>query len=141
MIDCKDCKKNNLKHFSSNYVAGHDNPLFSFNYMTTNNNYNFKRIKNNELDDFKIKLIEKLIELEKNYKVKDLMSLRKKTIYESFSLDEIKFRGNNISSSNDTKVHVFRITSDYRMLCIFSDVAPLFYVIGFDFRYDAYCHG
>jgi len=141
MINCEKCDKNNLKHLTSSFVTNYDNSLFSFKYLTKNNKYNFNRLQNDELNNFKVSLIDKIKKLETEYTTRELMSIRKKSIHESFSIDRIRFKANNINYSNDTKVHVFRVTSDYRMICLFSDVAPIFYIIGFDLRFDAYDHG
>lgn len=140
-MDCASCKKNNLIHFESKLGIKYDYPIFSFKYLTNNKKYNFDAIPPKELNDFKVQLLSKIQTLETQYTTKSLFSMRKSEVFEHFSIERLYFKPQGLIYSNDTKVYVFRITSDYRMICMFSDVAPIFHIIGFDFRFNAYSHG
>lgn len=141
IMNCSSCKKNNLLHFETKLGINYDYPIFSFKHLVINKEYNFSKIPENELKDFCKLLIETIQKLETQYTTKSLFSMKKSNIFESFSIERLKFKPTTLKYSNDTKVYIFRVTSDYRMICIFSDVAPIFHVIGFDFRYNAYNHG
>ena len=52
MINCADCKKNNLMHLESKFEIKYDFPMFSFKYLTTNKKYNLEAISGVELDEF-----------------------------------------------------------------------------------------
>lgn len=140
-MDCANCKKNNLIHFESKLGIKYDYPIFSFKYLTDNKKYNFDAIPKNELKQFKVQLVSKILELETKYTTKTLFALRKPKVFEFFNIEDLKFKPNKINYSNDTKIYIFRVTSDYRMICMYSDVAPIFHIIGFDFRFNAYNHG
>jgi len=134
-------KITNLIHLQSNLNVKYNYPIFSLKYLTTNKKYNFNGIKNDELDEFREKLIEKIIDLESKYTTENLFSMKKSNFFEGINYYQLKFNIDNIEISKDTKVYIFRVTSDYRMICVFSDVAPIFHIVGFDFRFNAYNHG
>ena len=134
-------KITNLIHLQSNLNVKYNYPIFSLKYLTTNKKYNFNGIKNDELDEFREKLIEKIIDLESKYTTENLFSMKKSNFFEGINYYQLKFNIDNIEISKDTKVYVFRVTSDYRMICVFSDIAPIFHIVGFDFRHNAYNHG
>lgn len=140
-MDCANCKKSNLIHFESKLGIKYDYPIFSFKYLTDNKKYNFDAIPENELKQFKVQLLSKILELETMYTTKTLFALRKPKVFEFFNIEGLEFKPNKINYSNDTKIYIFRVTSDYRMICMYSDVAPIFHIIGFDFRFNAYKHG
>lgn len=137
------CEKCNLSKIKSKLGFVYDKPLFSFKHITKNKNFNFdsKSIDEKELKKFHASLNKKIIDIETNFTVKYLFSLRNKEIFESFCINKIKFKPNEITVSDDTKIYIFRVTSKYRMICLYSDIAPVFHVIGFDFRFNAYNHG
>ena len=88
-----------------------------------------------------MQLLSKIREFETEYTTKRLFSIRKSNVFEFFNIESLKFKPDKINYSNDTKIYVFRVTSDYRMICMYSDIAPIFHIIGFDFRFNAYDHG
>jgi len=141
MTNCSQCKKNKLENLESKFGIMYDSPIFSFKYLVNNKKYNFEAIPDNELKDFCKKLIEKISKFEKEYTIRSLFNLRKDNVFEKVTIENLYFKPSNIKYSNESVVFVFRITSDYRMICMFSDVAPIFHVIGFDFRFNAYNHG
>lgn len=140
-MDCANCKKNNLIHFESKLGILYDYPIFSFKHLVSIKKYNFQSIPENELKEFSRNLIDKIRTIETQYTTKTLFSLKKSNVFESFSIEQLHFKPTGLEYSNDTKVYVFKVYSDYRMICMFSDVAPIFHIIGFDFRFNAYNHG
>ncbi|MDD2207971.1 MAG: hypothetical protein PHG03_00320 [Bacilli bacterium] len=139
--NCANCNKNNLSSINSQLGIRYDSPIFSFQHLVSNNKYNFSGLPSNEFQNFCRLLIEKIYSLEKNYTIKSLFNLRKPNFFESFPIDRLYFKPKTLIYSKDTKVYVFRVTSSYRMICMYSDVAPIFHVIGFDFGFNAYDHG
>lgn len=138
MLNCEKC---NLSKINSRLGFIYDRPLFSFNYMTTNKNFNFEYKDKALVKKFSHLLIQKITELENKFTIKQLFVLHNNKIFESFCIGKIYFKPSGIIVSNDTKVYVFRVTDNYRMICLYSDIAPIFHVIGFDFNFSAYDHG
>lgn len=136
-----ECNHTNLLHLKTKFEIKYDYPIFSFKHLTSNKNFNFEGIKHEEKDNFKKLLLDKIQEIESNYTTRTLFSLRKPNYFESIPAERLNFNIDTIKISKDTKVYVFRVTSDYRMICVFSDVAPIFHIVGFDFRFNAYNHG
>ena len=136
-----ECNHTNLLHLKTKFEIKYDYPIFSFKHLTSNKKFNFEGIKHEEKDGFKKLLLDKIQEIESNYTTRTLFSLRKPNYFESIPAERLNFNIDTIKISKDTKVYVFRVTSDYRMICVFSDIAPIFHIVGFDFRFNAYNHG
>lgn len=128
-----------LKEPNSDYLT------FSLAHITTNNKYCFKTFKNqsNELKAYQY-LIEILEELSKKTWV-ELLSNNKFLGIETMPYGEIHFKASNEGNlvKNDTKIQIIRFgpSNKYRILGFKLDNNPTFYIIGYDFNFNAYSHG
>ena len=138
MLNCEKC---NLSKINSKLGFVYDRPLFSFNYMTKNKKFNFEHKDKVLIKKFSCLLLQKIKELENKFTIKQLFVLHNKKVFESLCINKINFSPCGITVSSDTKIYVFRVTKDYRMICLYSDIAPIFHIIGFDFDFSAYDHG
>lgn len=122
---------------------GSSNISFSFEYLTSNNEFNFNYFKDSsdKLEAYG-SFIEKLIELSGITWKKILLS-RKNVGIETIPYHEIKFSGNNTENilSSDSKIFVIRFNKQkYRLLGFKKNSSSAFQIIGFDFNYSAYHH-
>lgn len=118
---------------------------FSFAHITTNNKFCFKTFKNHrdELIAYRY-LFEILEELSQKTWV-ELLSKNKFLGIETIPYGEIHFKASNEDNlvKNDTKIQIMRFgpNKKYRLLGFKLDNDPTFFIIGYDFNFNAYNHG
>ncbi|MDR1702001.1 MAG: hypothetical protein LBR56_04430 [Sporomusaceae bacterium] len=120
-------------------------PLFSFAYLTTNNNYTFKHFNDSSEELACRKEFDKLLLLLSTTSWLDLIGRNKRQLggYETIPIEQIAFSPANFHLSKDTKLLSFRFGSKdkYRMLGWRKDGCQALYIIGYDFDFSAYKHG
>lgn len=121
-----------------------EKPHFSFEYLTSNNNFNFEWFTSKAKRDkteAKAALIDRLIEISSSSWL-FWNSLDKKHGIETISIRELNFSPSGYKFSSDEKVTVFRFFNQKYRIIGFKDTSlPTYYIIGFDFDYSAYNHG
>ena len=125
-------------------------PLFSFKYMSSNNNYNFKFFGNKEKSK-KLSAYDELMAKLKTISemsMKDFGILPKATGFELLELSDFNHNVKSILKntgivSKDSKLMVSRFCNEkYRMICKQDNKHQnIFYIICFEFDYSAYKHG
>ncbi len=117
-------------------------PVFAFQYVTTNKDYNINYFKKRVRDKCKAysSMFHQIDIMEKT-SWKELFNAGKNKGIESIDISQVKFRPNSLKKvSKDQKVLVVRFNREkYRMIGI--KEKNVFQVIGFDFNYNAYNHG
>lgn len=135
----KSIKNDKLKESSENK----EYPIFCFKFLTTNNKFNFNYFTSEkEIKESKSIILDEIIRLQTKNWIE--WGLERKSIgYESIPITKIKFRPNNMITTNDMKVIVFRVFSQkWRIIGIKSPFSKgVLHIIGFDFDYSAYNHG
>ena len=122
---------------------------FSFEYVTTNKNYNFDiftKDKSKKCTAYDA-LFERMSELSQINTIEALQR-GKKSGLEKIPVNQLSKSMQDICKgidiiSNDSKLIVFRFYNhNYRLICKDDIIHPnLMYVIAFDFDYSAYNHG
>jgi len=121
---------------------------FSFRYLTTNNDHNFKGIKDkNKKNKMYEDLNERLQEISSDtYKYWTSQDKRRGMTTIPYSKLKFSWQGNpkfrDKLLTKDQPVYKFRFgNQDYRLLGIKIGSCSTFYIIGFDFNFSAYDHG
>lgn len=138
----RDIYDNNRLSKNNNYENNDEYPIFAFQYITTNKDYNINYFKKSVRDKCKAysSMFHK-IDLMERTSWKELFNADKYKGFESMNISQVKFKPNPLKQvSNDQKVLVVRFNREkYRMIGI--KEKNVFQVIGFDFNYKAYNHG
>jgi len=118
-----------------------ETPSFSFQYLTTNKDYNFEKLDKRQKLEWKSALVERMIEIsQKSWQ--SWLNMDKKQGFETIPANRIHFNPNGYELSDDEKIIIFRFNSQKgRILGIKGNGCSVYYVIGFDTDYSAYDHG
>lgn len=136
-------KKNkvNSQKISSNTSNCSVNPMFSFQYLTTNKKYNLEKLDKNQKATFLADLSARLIEISQKPWIY-WNNLPKDKGMETIPFKDINFSPNGLELSKDEKIIVFRFSSqNARILGVKSSSCAVYNIIGFDTDFSAYNHG
>lgn len=120
-----------------------DYPSFSFEFLTKQNEYSFNYFKHDlqASEQAKAALIDKFLVLSSEDWT-DLEQLNKRTGFEMIPAREVKISLDQIKVEKPTNLIVFRFDQQrFRLIGFKIKNNPVFYILGFDFDYDAYNHG
>lgn len=118
-------------------------PSFSFEFLTSQSEFNFDYFKSDHesANEAKAALIDKMILLAQE-DWKDLEHLTKRTGFELINHSEIKIKNDHIPFELPEKYIIFRFDKQkFRLIGFKLKSNPVFYILGFDFNYSAYNHG
>lgn len=128
---------------NSLYTNLDDYPSFSFEYLTNQSKFNFEYFKHDKTacEKAQAALIEKILLLS-TFKWKELDNFSKKIGFELLPKNEVKVKLNHINKEVPEQFMVFRFFKEkYRIIGFKESNNPIYFIVGFDFDYEAYNHG
>lgn len=133
------------------FIKKHDTILFSFKYITNQDNFNFQKFVSSQNIRQDIKIMNDLHERLNLMSKEGWEGLRKRNKNqggrELLDYSDIRFNAydpnNDLQLSNDSKIISIRFGGNkYRLIGYRSTTCQsIFHVLGFDFNFSAYDHG